>query len=156
MGIKISVLGKIANSNIGTKFFKWADTPKGTNFLNNTLPTLETFLATSCYTVAVENQDLDRRRKNLLHFQNWVPAIIGMGVGTYLNRKVSKFGDKIISYLDPKYIPNIHKIINATKVMLPICTTMILMRLALPVVTAFVSGEVEEYKAKKKGLDLNI
>lgn len=150
MGMKISALGKIANSNVGTKFFKWADTPKGTNFLNNTLPTLETFLATSCYTVAVENQDLDRRRKNLLHFQNWVPAIIGMGIGTYLNRKVSNFGNKIISNLNPKQIPNMHKIINATKVMLPICTTMILMRLALPVVTAFVSGEVEEHKAKKR------
>lgn len=156
MGIKVGLLGKIANSNMGTKFFKWADTPQGTNFLNNTLPTCETFLATSCYTVAVERQDLDRRRKNLLHFQNWVPAFIGMGIGTYLNRKVSKFGDKIISYLDPKQIPNMHKIINATKVMLPICTTMILMRLALPVVTAFVSGEVEEYKARKKRLNINV
>lgn len=156
MGIRVDFLEKVANSNVGTKFFKWADTPNGTNFLNNTLPTLETFLATSCYTVAVENQDLDRRRKNLLHFQNWVPAIIGMGVGTYLNRKVSKFGDKIIKHLDPQQIPNTHKIISATKVMLPICTTMILMRLFLPVITAFASGEVEEYKAKKKRLDLNV
>lgn len=156
MGLKINALERIANSNVGTRFFKWADTPQGTNFLNNTLPTLETFCVTNLYTIAVETQDLDRRRKNLLHFQNWVPAIIGMGVGTYLNRKVSKFGDKIIKYLDPKQTPNMHKIINATKVMLPICTTMILMRLVLPVIIAFASGEIEEYKAKKKRLDLNI
>lgn len=150
MGLIIRGFENIANSKFGTRFFKWTDTPKGKDFMSNNLPNLQTFVATSCYTVATERQDLDRRRKNLLHIQNWTPAIIGMAIGTYLNKQVSKFGDKIIKNLDSKQISNMHKIIGAIKFILPICTTALLMRLALPVFTAFASGEIEEYKAKKK------
>lgn len=150
MGLIVRGFENIANSKLGTRFFKWADTPKGKNFLDNDLPTLTTLVATTAYTVATERQDLDRRRKNLLHIQNWTPAIIGMCIGNYLNKKVSKFGDKIIQNLNPKQVQNMHKIVSASKFILPICTTALLMRLGLPVVTAFVSGEVEEYKAKHK------
>lgn len=154
MGLIVRGFEKIANSNVGTKFFKWTDTPKGKNFMSNNLPNLQTFVATCCYTVATEKQDLDRRRKNLLHIQNWIPALIGMGIGTYLNQKVSKFGDKIIQHLDTNQVKNMHKIIGATKFLLPIFTTALLMRFTLPVITAFVSGEIEEHKAKSKRLDI--
>jgi hypothetical protein len=36
------------------------------------------------------------------------------------------------------------------RVTLPLVTTAILMRWALPVATAFVSGEIEEYKSRRK------
>ena len=52
--------------------------------------------------------------------------------------------------MKPELIPDAHKIMGGIRVTLPLVTTAILMRWALPVATAFVSGEIEEYKSKRK------
>ena len=78
-----------------------------------------------------------------------------MAVGTFLNRQVFKFGEKVIENLKPELVPDAHKIMGGIRVALPLVTTAILMRWALPVATAFLSGEIEEYKSKKnKKLDV--
>lgn len=146
----VSALNKFATSNIGTKLYKWAAGEKGQKWLCESLPTCETVFATSAYIYATERQKLTRREKNVLQWQNILPAIIGICVGTYLNKKVFKLGDKIIDKLDPTKIPEPHKIKGAIRVALPLATTAILMRWALPVATAFISGEIEEHKARKK------
>ena len=52
-------------------------------------------------------------------------------------------------------IPDAHKIMGGIRVALPLVTTAVLMRCVLPVATAFVSGEIEERRSKKKeGLDI--
>lgn len=150
MGLGVRLLERFANSKVGTKLYKWASTEKGQKWLCNSLPTIETAVSTTCYVIATERQDLSRREKNVLQWQNVLPAIIGMAVGSFLNRKVFNFGEEVIKNLKPELVPDAKKIMGGIRVALPLVTTAILMRWALPVATAFVSGEIEEYKSKKK------
>lgn len=150
MGLVVDTLSKIAKSKAGTKFYKWAASEKGQKWLYRELPTLETVAATSCYVYATEKQDLTRREKNVLQWQNVIPAGVGIVVGSYLNKKVLNFGDEIIRHLDEKVVKDVHKIQGAIRVATPILTTALLMRFALPVATAFVSGEIEERRSQKE------
>jgi len=150
MGLVVNALNRFAKSNVGTKLYKWASSEKGQKWLCETLPTLETIAATSAYVYATERQKLSRREKNVLQWQNILPALVGIAVGSYLNRKVFNFGDSIIKNLKPEKVPDAHKIMGAIRVATPIFTTALLMRFLLPVVTAFLSGEIEERKGKKK------
>ena len=153
--MKTNPIEWFAKTKTGTKLYKWAASEKGQKWLCNTLPTCETAVSTVIYIGATEYQkNLDRREKNVLQWQNVLSGALGMGVGTYLNRKVFAFGDKIIKYLDPKKVPEAHKIMGAIRVALPLFSTALLMRWLLPVVTAYLSGELEEYRAKKNELDI--
>lgn len=150
MGLIVRLIDTFAKSKTGVKLYKWAASPKGQKFLYNTMPTIESGVACSMYVIATERQKkLDRREKNVLQWQNIGTAAIGMTLGTYLNKKVFSFGEKIIEHLDPKKVPDIHKINGALHVLLPIAATSMTMRFLLPVITAFTSGEVEERRAKK-------
>ena len=140
-----------ANTKAGNKLYKWAASEKGQKWLCNSLPTCETAVSTVVYIASTEHQKkLDRREKNVLQWQNVLSGLLGMGLGTYLNRKVFAFGDEIIKHVDPQKVPDIHKVQGAIRVALPLFTTCMLMRFILPVVTAFISGEIEEHKVKKK------
>ena len=151
MGIVVNSLTKVAESSTGQNFFRWATTEKGKGFLCTKLPLIETGIATASRVYATEKQkNLSRREKNILDAGHIVPAIFGILIGSKLNKKVYNMADNITKYLDPKKVKDIPKINNALKVGLPIFTTALLMRLALPVATAFITGEVEEHKAKKK------
>ena len=144
-----------AKTKLGTRIYKWAVSEKGQKFLYNGMPVMETAVATTLYVIATEKQNnLNRREKNVLQWQNVLSGVLGMSLGIYLNRKVFKFGDKIISKLDPAKIEDIHKIQGATRVLLPIATTALIMRFLAPVVTAYVSGVMEERKAEKQKLNL--
>ena len=144
-----------ANTKTGVKLYQWAASEKGQKWLYNTLPTCETAVSTVIYIASTEHQkNLDRREKNILQWQNVLSGVLGMGIGTYLNRKVFAFGDKVIDHIDPKKVPDPHKIKGAIRVALPLATTAVLMRLVFPVVTAFASGEIEERRNQKKKLDL--
>jgi hypothetical protein len=99
-------------------------------------------------------KNLERREKNVLQWQNVLSGVLGATIGTILNRKVFAFGDKIIANIDPKKVPDAHKIMGAVRVALPLFTTALLMRFTLPVITAYASGVIEEYRAKNKRLDV--
>lgn len=153
--MKINPIEWFAKTKTGTKFYKWAASEKGQHFLCNTLPTCETAVSTLIYIGSTEYQKkLDRREKNVLQWQNVLSGVLGMAVGTYLNRKVFAFGDKVIKHVDPKKVPDAHKIMGAIRVALPLATTAMLMRWFAPVVTAYISGEIEEYRANKNKLDV--
>ena len=153
MGLTVKGLEKFATSKVGTNLYKWASSEKGQKWLYESLPTLETVVATSCYVYSTEKQKLSRREKNVLQWQNVLPALVGMAAGTYLNRKVFNFGEAIINNLKPELVTDAHKIMGGIRVATPIFTTALLMRFALPVLTAFVSGEIEEKKARSKKVD---
>jgi hypothetical protein len=145
----INPIKTFAESKIGTKLYKWAASEKGQKWLCNSLPTCETVLSTAIYISSTEHQkNLDRREKNVLQWQNVLSGVLGAIAGTYLNRKVSAFGDEILRYVDPKKVPDVHKIQGAIRVLLPLLTTAFLMRFCAPVVTAYASGEIEERRSK--------
>lgn len=151
----INPIGWFAKTKVGEKLYKYAASEKGQKFFCNTLPTMETAVSTLVYIASTEKQkNLDRREKNILQWQNVLSGVIGIAAGTYLNRKVFKFGDKIIEKLDPKKIEDPHKIKGAIRVTLPLVTTALLMRYCAPVITAFISGELEERRVQRKKLDV--
>ena len=115
---------------------------------------MESACATAMYIIATEKQkNLDRREKNVLQWQNVLSGLIGISLGTYLNKKVFDFGEKIIKYLDPEKIPDVHKVSGAVRVAGSIFITASLMRFVLPTITAYISGVAEEHKAQKKRLN---
>lgn len=151
----INPIDWFAKTKTGTKLYKWAASEKGQKWLCNSLPTCETILSTAIYVASTEHQkNLERREKNVLQWQNVLSGVLGATIGTILNRKVFAFGDKIIANIDPKKVPDAHKIMGAVRVSLPLISTALLMRFALPVITAYVSGVIEEYRAKNKKLDV--
>ena len=151
----INPIDWFAKTKTGTKLYKWAASEKGQKWLCNSLPTCETILSTAIYVASTEHQkNLERREKNVLQWQNVLSGVLGATIGTILNRKVFAFGDKIIDNIDPKKVPDAHKIMGAVRVALPLFTTALLMRFTLPVITAYASGVIEEYRAKNKKLDI--
>lgn len=151
MGIVVNALTGLARSEAGQNFFRWATTEKGKSSLCTKMPLVETVIATASRVYATEKQkNLSRREKNVLNAGHTVPAVFGIFIGSKLNKKVYDMADIITSYLDPKKVKDIPIIKNALRVALPIFSTALLMRLALPVTTSFVMGEIEEYKEKKK------
>lgn len=151
----INPIDWFAKTKTGTKLYKWAASEKGQKWLCNSLPTCETILSTAIYVASTEHQkNLERREKNVLQWQNVLSGVLGATIGTVLNRKVFAFGDKIIANIDPKKVPDAHKIMGAIRVALPLGTTCILMRFVTPVITAYLSGVIEEYRAKNKKLDI--
>lgn len=150
MGIVVNSLTGIAKSEAGQNFFKWAVTEKGKNSLCTGMPLVESVIATASRVYATEKQkNLSRREKNVLDAGHIVPAIFGVLIGSKLNKKVYDMADDITKYLDPNKVKDIPLIKNALRVCLPIFSTALLLRLIFPVATAFVTGEIEEHKAKK-------
>lgn len=150
MGLVVNALTKFAKSSVGSELYRWGTSEAGKMFLCTKMPLIETGLATASRVYATEKQDLSRREKNVLQAGHIVPAIFGISIGSVLNKKVYNLADKVVENLDPKKVSEIPKIKSALRVGLPLFSTAFLMRLALPVATAFVSGEIEEHKAKKK------
>ena len=155
--MKINPIEWFAKTKTGTKFYKWAASEKGQRFTSTTLPTLESVISGVIYVGATEYQkNLDRREKNVLQWQNVLSSCIGIALGSYLNKRAFDFGEKIIKRLDSKKVPDAHKINGAVRVGGSLLVTATLMRWVLPVVTAYISGEVEEYRAKKNKLDIKV
>ena len=63
MGLTVKGLEKFATSKVGTNLYKWASSEKGQKWLYESLPTLETVVATSCYVYATEKQALKEREE---------------------------------------------------------------------------------------------
>ena len=147
-------LKKMYESKPMQKFFTKAADPKHAEFFNNTLPTMETLVSTACYMVATEQQkDIPREQKNVLQWQNVLGCVGGMTLGTYLNRKVTKFANELAPKIDKKII-DVHKVEAGLKVGLPLIATALVMRLLVPVATAQISSDIEERRrAKKAKLD---
>ncbi len=155
MGIATRAIEGFAKSKMGTKLYKWAASEKGQQFLYKQLPNIESVVSVGLYCLATERQkNLSRREKNVLQWQNILPGVIGISLGAYLNNKVYKFGESIMKYINPDRVKDVHKIRGALAVLLPLGMTATIMRFAAPTITAFISGEVEERRNKKKKLDV--
>ena len=155
MGIVADAISWVAKTKPVSKFYKWASKEENIAKINKATPLIESTFATACYVAATERQkNLDRREKNVLQYQNIIPAIVGISISAYLNKVVTNFGDKIIKHLEPDKIKDVHKIIGAIRVLLPITITVSMLRFASPVLAAYLSGEIEEYRAKKNKLDI--
>jgi hypothetical protein len=148
--VKVNPLKWFFESKPVQKFYKKACDPKNAGFFNNTLPTLETLASTACYVVATERRkDIPREQKNVLQWQNVLSGVAGMAVGSYMNRKVSKFANDLAPKIDKK-ICDVHKVEAGLKVGLPLLATALIMRFVMPIVTTQASTMIEDYRRAKK------
>lgn len=153
----MGLITKVALSKYGQKFYRYAADPKNQRFFSVTLPGLETLAATACYCWATARQkNIDEDRRSLLQIQNIGSGIVGFAVGSWLNRKVYDYSEKIIPHIDPKLVPDVHKVVNGVRVGLPILVTGLLMRMAIPSVIAWASGKIEEVRRSKRDKKLNV
>ena len=152
------ILVNIAKSKPGQAFYKWASQPKSEQFLNTTLPQVETVLATGCYVWSTARQkNIDKDRKNLLQIQNIGSGIVGLFVSSWANKKISNYGEKLIKQLDTNKIDpkSIRQISSGLRVGLPILTTGICMRFLIPSVIALFSGKMmDSVRDSRKYLDV--
>lgn len=148
--MKVNPLKWFFESKAVQKFYKKACDPKNAGFFNNTLPTLETLASTACYVVATERRkDIPREQKNVLQWQNVLSGVAGMAVGSYMNRKVSKFANDLAPKIDKK-ICDVHKVEAGLKVGLPLLATALIMRFVMPIITTQASTMIEDYRRAKK------
>lgn len=153
----MGLIQKIALSNWGQKFYKFAADPKNEKFFNNTLPSMETILATSCYCWATHKQkNIDEDRRALLQWQNVGSGVAGFLLGSWANRKVSNYADKVIPHINKDLIPDVHKVVTGFKILLPLATTAILMRALIPSIIAWFSGKAEEVRRGRRDKKLNV
>lgn len=153
--MKVSPIKAFFESKPVQKFYKKVCDPKNAGFYNNTLPTLESLASGAMYVYMTEKQkDIPREQKNVLQYQNVLGTIGGMALGSYLNRKVTKFADQLAPKID-KDIVDVHKVKSGICVGLPILATAVVMRFLVPIATAQVSTMIEDYRrAKKNKLDI--
>lgn len=159
--MKVSkILETIAKSKPGQKFYNWCAQPGNDKFLNNTLPQVETVLSTGCYVWSTARQkNIDKDRKQLLQIQNVGSGAVGLVVAGAANKWIGKQSEAIIKDLDPNVLDpkTIRKVSTGLRVIAPVLTTALVMRLALPTLIAGFSGKVmDKVREKREGkLDIN-
>lgn len=147
----MGLIQKIALSKWGEKFYRHAADPKNCNLYNNILPTLESGVAGIMYVIATARQkDIDPDRRALLQWQNVSSSVVGIALGSWLNRKVTKYAEKIVPLVDKKLINDVHKVTAGLKILLPCAATAFTMRMAIPSVLAWVSGKAEEVRRARR------
>lgn len=158
--MKVSnLLTNIAKTKPAQKFYKWCCKPKSEKFLNNNLPQIETVLSTGCYIWSTAKQkNLEKDEKQLLQVQNVGSGLVGLGIGSWANKKVGKWGDAIIKDLDPTKLDpkSIRKITTGIRIGLPILSTAVCMRWLIPCALAGFSGKWMDKVREKRKLDTKV
>ena len=146
----MGLIQRIALSKWGEKLYRHAADPANHRFWSCSLPSLETVTSTMAYCWATHKQKgLDDDRKMLLQTQNVLSGVAGFALGSYLNRKVYDWGEKLVPLIDPKIV-DVHKVTNGLRILLPILLTATLMRCVTPSIVAWISGKTEEVRRAKK------
>ena len=139
------ILSNVGNSRTGQKFFKWAVNPANEKILNQTLPQVETVVATGCYMISTAKQkNIDKDRKDMLQIQHIASGVVGLTLATAMSNKIGKFGEAVIEQLDPKKIPSkeLDGISSGIRVGIPLITTALCLRFLIPSAIAMFSGKI--------------
>lgn len=145
-----NIFTRIAKSKYGQKIYKKMLDPKKDGFWNNTMPLIETSVASACYIGATAIQtNIDDKSKKALQIQNVLSWVFSLLLSGALNRGVNKAGKGIIKHLKPELMEDGHKVINAIEVGLPILSVTLINRFALPTLFVPMSSKIRDYNKKK-------
>lgn len=134
------ILTNIAKSQTGQKVYKSLLNPNKENFLNNTLPLLESAVCTGSYIYATAtDKKIPKESKPALQWQNVINGVAGIAISSRLNKWVSKKGAEVIKDLNPKYIKDFEGVVNGVRVGLPILMTSLVMRYAVSTLSVPIS-----------------
>lgn len=158
---KINPIGnffsKIAKSKIGQKVYKKILDPSKDTFWNNTMPLIETSVASLCYIGATAIQkNIDDKSKKAMQWQNvlsWGASLILAGS---LNKGITKASKGIIKHLKPELMNDSHKIINGIQVGLPIAVVTLINRFILPTAFVPISSVIRDTVDKRENKKLDI
>ena len=141
-----NIFTKIARSKYGQKIYKKMLDPKKDGFWNNTMPLIETSVASLCYIGATAVQPkIDDKSKKALQIQNVLSWVFSLLLSGALNRGVNKAGKGIIKHLKPELMEDGHKVINAIEVGLPILSVTLINRFALPTLFVPMSSKIRDF-----------
>lgn len=130
---------------------KTQNSPKFYKKLNENLPTLETVVATGCYSIAIDNnKKLEKERKPAMHYQNWICGASGVVLSSTLNKLIDKYKIGICKHLENKAdIPKIHNVIKGVQVAVPLVIFSFFLRFIMPVVATPISTYIERVRNKR-------
>ena len=153
--MKVNPIKEFFESKPVQNFYKKVCDPKHTDFFNEKLPLIETAFATACYVHSTnKRKEIPPEQRRVLQYQNILGGVAGIALGGYLNKKVTKFANKLAPKVD-KNIVDIHKVESGIRIFLPLAVVSCIMRLAIPVLTAQMSTMIEDRNhAKKNKLDV--
>ena len=144
-----NIFTKIAKSKYGQKIYKKMLDPKKDGFWNNTMPLIETSVASACYIGATAIQpNIDDKSKKALQIQNVLSWVFSLLLSGALNRGVNKAGKGIIKHLKPELMEDGHKVVNAIEVGLPILSVTLINRFALPTLFVPMSSKIRDFGEK--------
>ncbi len=143
--LKINPFTSIAKSKFGQRIYKNMLDPSKDKFWNNTMPSIETTVASLCYIGATAVQkNIDDKSKKAMQWQNILSWVFSVAVASKLNKSVTKFGEKIIKGLKPEIISDFHKVQNGIQVGLPIMVVTLINRFILPTVFVPISSVIRD------------
>lgn len=146
-----NIFTRIASSKLGQKVYKKILDPSKDNFWNNTMPLIETSVASTCYIVATQIQPkIDKKSKQAMQIQNILSWIFSVVLASVLNKGVNKCGKEIVKNLKPELMQDAHKIINGIEVGLPILSVTLINRFALPTLFVPISSKIRDFVDKNK------
>lgn len=143
--VKVNFFTSIAKSKWGQKIYKNVLDPSKDRFWNNTMPLIETSVASAFYIGATAIQkDIDEKSKKAMQWQNVLSWVFSIAISAKLNKSVTKFGNDIIKGLKPELMSDAHKIVNGIQVGLPIAVVTLINRFALPTVFVPISSVIRD------------
>lgn len=141
-----NIFTKIAKSNLGQKIYKNVLDPKNDKFLDNTLPIIESAVVSSFYIASTAMQKkIDSDSKKAMQIQNVLSLLFSVGIAIPLNKRVGKFGDKVIQHLKPELMQDGHKVVDGIKVGLPILNSIVISRFIVAVGLVPLSSKIREF-----------
>lgn len=149
----MAIINKIATNKTVRKLIDCTQNNPGFyRKLNNNLPILETIMATSCYSVAIQtNKKIEKDRKPAMHYQNWICGASGIVFGSSLNKLINKYKVNICNNLQHKQnIPKLHNVIKGVQVAIPLIIFSTLLRFIAPVLSTPISTHIERARQKRK------
>lgn len=149
---------RLANSKWGKKFYKTILDPSKEKWMDRNLPIIESAAISSFYILSTAVQPkIDKDSKTALQIQNILSFIASVGLSIPMNKKISKFGDKIVKHLKPQLMEDGHKVIDGVKVGLPIVNSLLISRFlvatALVPLSSVIRDTVKGKNKSKKKLD---
>jgi len=137
-------------------FIKKTDSKEFYAKLDRNLPILETFSAGLCYCGAIQLQNnLPKERKPSLMWQAILGCIAGMSVSKALDGFINKHKELLCKELEKKNIPKVNNVIKGTRVFVPLVTSALVTRYAIPVILVPISSWLSKHFKKEKVVNLN-
>lgn len=152
------IFARIASSKTGQKIYNRALNPKNDAFWDQTVPLIETTVATVAYIINTQVQkDIDKKSKKALQIQNVLSWAISLGISLPLNKKLGKFTKEVEKGLKPELIKDFHKVRQGLGIFAPLTFVTVLNRAIIPSVLVPISSVIrDKHDQKKKNKSINL